>query len=248
MKVHYRLDGPEDAPVLVLASSLGATHAMWDANVDALSRRYRVLRYDHRGHGGSDVPPGPYTVDELAGDVVALLDELELERVSFLGLSLGGAVGMAFALAAPQRLERLVLCCTAAKFGTPEGWVERTQTVREQGLEAIVDAVLERWFTPKLCEEQPQLVDEFRRLFLATPREGYAACCEALRDWDIRSRLAEIEAPTLCIAGADDPSTPPSDLELLENGIPNATLIVMPEARHLANVEQAERFGEAVLA
>jgi 3-oxoadipate enol-lactonase len=248
VRLNYRFDGPEDAPVLVLASSLGATHAMWDANVEALSRRYRVLRYDHRGHGESEVPPGPYTVGELAGDVVALLDELGLERVCFCGLSLGGAVGMALALAAPERLERLVLCCTAAKFGTPDGWVERAQLVREQGLEAIVDAVLERWFTPKLREEQPELVAEFRRTFLGTPREGYAACCDALRDWDVRQRLPEIQVPTTCVAGADDPSTPPSDLELLAHEIPNATLIVIPDARHLANVEQAEAFSLAVLA
>jgi 3-oxoadipate enol-lactonase len=246
--VYHRFDGPPDAPVLVLASSLGATHAMWEANVHALASRHRLLRYDHRGHGQSDVPAGPYTVNELADDVVALLDALELERVSFLGLSLGGAVGMALALRVPERLDRLVLCCTAAKFGTPDGWVERAQIVREQGLEAIVDAVLERWFTPRLREEQPQLVDEFRRVFLATPREGYAACCEALRDWDIRARLPEIEVPTLAIAGADDPSTPPSDLEPLAHEIPNASLIVIPDARHLANVEQPDRFAEAVLA
>jgi 3-oxoadipate enol-lactonase len=221
---------------------------MWGANVDALTRQYRVLRYDHRGHGDSEVGEGPYTVEELAGDVIALLDELELEHVSFLGLSLGGAVGMALALAAPQRVERLVLCCTAAKFGTPEGWAERTEIVRQQGLEAIVDAVLERWFTPKFHQERPQDVAEFRRLFLATPREGYAACCEALRDWDIRPRLPEIEIPTTCIAGADDPSTPPSDLELLAREIPNASLIVIPDVRHLANVEEPNAFSLAALA
>jgi 3-oxoadipate enol-lactonase len=248
VKLHYRFDGADDAPVLVLASSLGATHAMWNSNVDAFTRRYRVLRYDHRGHGASEVPPGPYTVEELAADVIALLDDLELERVSFLGLSLGGAVGMALALASPERIERLVLCCTAAKFGTPEGWAERTQLVREQGLEAIVDAVLERWFTPRLHELEPQVFDEFRSTFLSTPREGYAACCEALRDWDIRTRLPEIEVPTTCVAGADDPSTPPSDLELLAEGIPDAALIVIPDARHLANVEQPEAFALAALA
>jgi 3-oxoadipate enol-lactonase len=246
--LHHRVDGPEDAPVLVLSSSLGTTHEMWDDNVDALAERYRVLRYDHRGHGASEVPPGPYSVAELADDVVELLAGLGSERVTFCGLSLGGAVGQSLARRHPERLERLVLCCTAAKFGTPDMWVERARTVRERGLDAIVEATLERWLSPELADARPEVVARFREMFLATPREGYAACCEALCDWDFSAELPAIEVPTLCIAGADDPSTPPESLELLAHEIPNAELVVLPNARHLANVEQPQRFAEAILA
>jgi 3-oxoadipate enol-lactonase len=247
VSLFHRFDGPADAPVLVLASSLGTTHAMWDGNVADLAHRYRLLRYDHRGHGGSDVPPGPYTVAALADDVVALLDAQGIERADFLGLSLGGAVGQSLARRHPDRVGRLVLCCTAAKFGTPEAWAERARTVREQGLEAIVDAVLARWFTARLRKADPELVARYREQFVATPREGYAACCDALGAWDFRDELASIDVPTLCVAAADDPSTPPPELELLAESIPRAELVVIPDAAHLVNVEQPRRFAEAVL-
>ena len=146
---NYVLEGPELAPVVMFASSLGTTHEMWDAQAEAFTDEFRVLRYDHRGHGGSPAPPGPYTVDELAGDVLALLDELGIESVTFVGLSLGGAVGMTLALRAPERIERLALCCTSRQFGPPETWAERAATVRAEGVEAVADAALERWLTPE---------------------------------------------------------------------------------------------------
>jgi len=248
VRLAHRFDGPDGAPVLVLASSLGTTHAMWDSNVDALAQRFRVLRYDHPGHGATPVPDSSFSVAEMADDVAALLDDEGIERVAFCGLSLGGAVGQSFARRHPDRLERLVLCCTAAKFGEPAGWEERAQTVRKDGLAAIVGAVLERWFTDAQRESQQELVAQFREQFLATPAEGYARCCEALRDWDFRAELPEIEAPTLCIAGDRDPSTPPAELELLAHEIPNAELVVLPDAAHLANVAQPELFAQAVLA
>ena len=248
MNVRHRFDGPETAPVLVLASSLGTTHAMWDANVETLTRRYRLLRYDHRGHGGTAVPQEPFAVADMADDVVELLDGHGIERASFCGLSLGGAVGQSLARRQPERVERLILCCTAAKFGEPAGWEERAQTVRECGLGAIADAVLERWFTAAQRQSQPELVAGFHEAFLATPAEGYARCCEALRDWDFRAELPAIEVPTVCIAGDSDPSTPPAELELLAHEIPDAQLVVLPDAAHLANVAQPERFAEAVLA
>lgn len=246
MKVHHRFDGPPAAPVLVLASSLGTTHEMWDANVEALTRRFRVLRYDHRGHGGTAVPEEPFAVADMADDVVELLDDEGIDRVTFCGLSLGGAVGQSLARRHGERVERLVLCCTAAKFGEPAGWEERARTAREQGLGAIADAVLERWFTGAQRERQPELVAGFHERFRATPVEGYARCCEALRDWDFRSELAAIETPTVCVAGAEDPSTPPAELELLAHEIPDARLVVLPDAAHLANLAQPELFAEAV--
>lgn len=247
MRVHHRFDGPEDAPVLVLSNSLGSTLELWDGNVAALARRYRVLRYDHRGHGRSAAPAGPYTVSELAGDVLELLDELALEQVTLCGLSLGGAVAMWVARYAPARVERLVLCCTAARFGEPEVWAERAATVRERGLEAIVDDVMERWFTPTFRASRPEVVAGFRAMFVATSAEGYAACCDALGGWAFSGELGSIAVPTLALAAADDPATPPEQLELIAAGIPGAELVVLPDCAHLVNVEQPEAFAEAVL-
>jgi 3-oxoadipate enol-lactonase len=246
MKLHHVFDGPEDAPVLVLASSLGTTHAMWDANVDALTRRYRLLRYDHRGHGQSEVPSGPYRIEEMADDVVDLLDELHLRRVSFCGLSLGGAVGMALAAREPARLERLVLCCTSVKFGDPQMWAERAATVRANGTEAIADATMERWFSTGFREREPDVVAGFRAMLAASPDDGYAACCEAIGEWDFRDRIGAIEVPTQVIAGSDDPATPVEQLELIADSIPHARLHVL-EAAHLANVEQPAAFAQAIL-
>ena len=175
--VHHRVEGPDEAPVVVFASSLGTTHEMWDPQAAALAGEYRVLRYDHRGHGRSPVPPGPYTIDELAGDLLALLDDLGIERASLVGLSLGGAVAMHAALQAPERFERVALCCTAMKFGEPETWHERAAAVRAEGMPAVAAAVLERWVTP---DAPAGLRERLEALLLATPPEGYAACCEAL--------------------------------------------------------------------
>lgn len=247
MNLHHRFDGPQDAPVLVLASSLGTTHAMWDANVETLTRRYRLLRYDHRGHGESEVPPGPYWVEELADDVIDLLDRLHLRRVSFCGLSLGGAVGMALASRAPARLERLVLCCTSVRFGDPQTWEERAAVVAAQGTEAIADATMERWFTAAFREREPEQLASFRAMLARSPRDGYAACCQALARWDFRDRLGTIEVPTLAIAGGEDPATPPAQLELIAAGIPHARLVVLDETAHLANVERPDAFARAIL-
>src|SRR5919201_5117141 len=232
MSLHHRLDGDGER-VVVLAGSLGSTLAMWDQQVPALAQRFRVLRYDHPGHGGS---PLLYvrSVEGLTEEVVALLDDLGLESVSFCGLSLGGAVGMRLALDAPERLDRLVLCCTSARFATPDFWEERARIVRESGVEAVADVVLERWFTPEFPD-----VRRYREMLVSTPGEGYARCCEAVRDWDVHGHLGGIRAPTLAIAGADDPSTPPADLEAIATEIPGARLVVLERARHLANVERA---------
>jgi 3-oxoadipate enol-lactonase len=233
--------------VLVLSGSLGTTHELWDPNVDTLTSRYRLLRYDHRGHGGSPVPPGPYSVEELAEDVVELLDELGLGRVSFCGLSLGGAVGMALALRTPARLERLFLCCTAARFGEPETWTERAAVVRAEGPEAVVDGALGRWFTPPFRAAHPDSIERIRRTFVATPREGYAACCDALARWDVRDELASIRVPALVVASEHDPSTPPALLVEIAEGILGSTLVVLPDAAHLVNVERPDAFAAAIL-
>jgi 3-oxoadipate enol-lactonase len=240
---HYVLDGPEHAPAVLFASSLGTTHAMWDAQAAALSGEFRVLRYDHRGHGRSPVPPGPYAIEELADDALALLDELGVERATFVGISIGGAVAITAALRAPERFERLVLCSTAAHFPPPEQWTERAATVRSQGVEAVADGALERWLTP---EAPTELRERMRAMLVSTPREGYAACCEALGRYDVRGRLGALKMPVLAIAGRDDPTTPPPALQAIVDEVPHGRLHVIEHARHLSAVERAEEFNRVL--
>jgi 3-oxoadipate enol-lactonase len=246
VEVHHLLEGPEDAPVLVLSNSLGTTLTMWDEQAPALSERFRLLRYDHRGHGRSPVPPGPYKIEDLGRDVLVLLDRLEVERFSFCGLSIGGMVGMWVAAEAPERVERLVLCCTSSRFA-PDVFDSRARTVRAAGVDAIAAAVVERWFTPAFRVSRPDVIEWARRMLLGTPAEGYAGCCEAIRDMDLSGRLGGIGAPTLVIAGADDPAAPPEDAERIRDSVPDARLVIVPEAAHLANVEQPEAITRAVL-
>jgi len=247
VNVAYRIDGQATKPGLVLSSSLGTTSDLWDAQLPALERDFRVVRYDHPGHGRSPVADEPVTIEALAGGVVGLLDRLELEQASFCGLSLGGMVGMALAFEAPERVDRLVLCCTAAHLGPPAGWYERARLVRAGGTTAIAERVLERWFTERFRTEHPAVGTRFREMLEATPREGYAACCDAIARWDARTRIGAIRAPTLVIAGAEDVATPPEDAAFLAESIPDAELVVLPGAAHLANVEQPERFTRALL-
>jgi 3-oxoadipate enol-lactonase len=240
MTLHHRLDGDHE-PVVVLSGSLGSTLAMWEPQVSALVERFTVLRYDHPGHGGSELPDAR-SVEGLAQEVLALLDELGLDRVSFCGLSLGGAVGMRLALHAPERVDRLVLACTSMRFATPDVWKERARVVREQGVEAIADAVVERWFTPEFRD-----VRRYRDMLVSTPAEGYARCCEAVGGWDARGTLGDVRTPTLALAGADDPSAPPAELQAIAGKIPDARFVVLPQARHLASVERAGEFNDALL-
>ncbi len=244
--VNYALEGPEDAPVLVLSNSLGTTLGMWDGQAPALRERFRLLRYDGRGHGGSPAPPGPYTIGDLGRDVLSLLDRLGVDRASFCGLSIGGMVGMWLASEVPERFERLVLCCTAARLD-PEAWQTRAETVRAEGVGAVADAIVERWFTPQFRASRPKTAQWAGRMLRETDAEGYAGCCEAIRDMDLRDRLASITAPTLVISGADDPAIPPEHGEIIRDAIPDASFEVIPNAAHLANVEQPDEITRAVL-
>lgn len=234
MTLHYVLDGPPDAAVLALPSSLGTTVELWSANVPHWSQSFRVLRYNQ---GGRD------SVEALGRDFIELLDVLGLERVSLCGLSLGGATAMSVAANAPQRIDRLVLACTSARFGEPGPWRERAAFVRRHGLEPIADTIVGRWFTPAA---PPELVARFRELLVGTPRDTYAACCEALADWDFEERLAGVSTPTLVVAAAEDSSTPPDQGRLIADGIDGATFVVLPDAAHFANVEQSEAFSKLV--
>jgi 3-oxoadipate enol-lactonase len=237
--VNYRLDGDGDR-VLVLSGSLGSTLELWEPQLPVLIPRFRVLRYDHPGHGSSPLL-AETTVSSMARQVVELLDELGIASLSYCGLSLGGAVGMRLALDEPARVEKLILCSTSARFASPEFWQERADTVRRDGVEAIADVVLERWFTAAFRN-----VRRYREMLLSISTEGYARACEAIRDWDVRGELGGISAPTFALAGADDPSTPPADLEAIVAEIPGAELVVVDGARHLVNVERADEFNDAV--
>jgi 3-oxoadipate enol-lactonase len=247
IEVHHRVDGPPGAPVLVLSHALGLSMAMWDPQLEGLSRALRVVRYDHRGHGGSPVTPGPYTIGELGGDLVKLLDRLGLERVSFCGVSLGGMVGLWLAANAPERVDRLVLCGTAARMPRPEDYAARARLVRQRGMAAIADGVIGRWFTPTFPNRRPDLVAWIRSLLLATQPEGYAGACEAVASMDLRDDLARIGAPTLLIAGAEDPATPPELSGEIARRVKSATVVVTPGASHLANVEQPEAITGQIL-
>lgn len=246
IRLHHRFDGPTTAPVLLLSNSLGTNLTMWDAQIPALTKRWRVLRYDSRGHGRSDAPAGPYTIDRLGRDAVGLLDALGLGRIDLCGLSKGGMVGMWLGINAPARIGRLALTNTAAYLGPPETWEARMALVSAQGMAGVAQGVIERWFTPGFRAREPAAVDRVRAMLLATEPRGYLGCCAAIRDLDLRTGLGRITAPVLVIGGSVDPSTPPAKSEEIAAAIPGARLVML-EAAHLSNIEQAEAYTAALL-
>jgi len=245
LSLHYALAGPEGAPTLVLSNSLGSDLSMWDPQMAVLERRYRIVRYDARGHGRSSVTAGPHTVQQLANDVLRMLDELQLARVHFCGLSVGGLVGMWLAARVPERVDRLALCNTAARIGTVESWHARMEAARTEGLPGIAEAVLERWFTPGFRRREPAAVARARAMLEATPLEGYLGCCAAIRDADAGGELAAISAPTLVIAGSQDAATPPAQGRALAEAIAGARYVELAAA-HLSNIEEADAFTAAL--
>src|SRR5687767_11645430 len=209
--LYYRLEGAEGQPVVVLAHSLGLDHGMWDAQVEALSPHFRVLRFDTRGHGASSVAQGDYTIEELAGDVIALADALDVPTFAYCGLSLGGMIGMWLAVHAPDRLTHLVLANTTARVSDPSAMEARRKAVLSDGMAAVADMVMSRFFTPASLTRNAPSVASARRTLLATPAVGYAGCCAAIRDMDQRADLARIDVPTLVISGDQDISMPWSE-------------------------------------
>ena len=245
--VHHVVSGREDGPVVVLSNSLGSTHAMWDANLAGLEQHFRVVRYDTRGHGGSPVPAGPYSIDDLARDLVALLDRLGVERAHVVGLSLGGMTAMRLAARNPERVDRMVVLCTGARLDPCSAWHDRAATVRAEGTGAVAEAVVQRWFTTGLLAADPDTRAASEAMVAATPAEGYAGCCEVIAEMDLSDDLAAITAPTLAIAGADDPATPPAHLEAIAQGVQHGRLLVVPDAAHLANAEQPDVVTAAII-
>lgn len=239
--------GPAGAPVVMLSHSHFSDHRMWRPQIDALAERFRVVAYDTRGHGASGVPKGPYSLDDLAGDALELMDALGFEEVNFVGLSMGGMIGMTLALKAPERVRSLLLCDTAAEM--PAGvWDERIATARAKGIAPLLEPTMARWFTPEFRTSTPETIAWIRGIASGTATDGYIACAEAIRAMRLVPRLGDIRAPTRVIVGAQDPATPVAAAEVLAARIPAAELVVIDQAAHLANLEQSAAFTEAMLA
>jgi 3-oxoadipate enol-lactonase len=237
--VSRSLEGPLDAPAVVLGSSLGTTRAIWEPQRPLLAAERRVVSYDHRGHGESPVPPAPYSIGDLGGDVLALLDALGLASVAYCGLSLGGMVGLWLAANAPERIESLIVICSSAHPGAPERWAQRAATVRAAGTtEPIVDAVMANWFTADFATHSPQRFAAAKAMLLSSPVEGYVGCCNAIEGLDLRRRLPQITAPTLVISAAGDGSLPPEHGREIATAIPGARFELLPHGAHIANVEE----------
>lgn len=245
LRQHYELVGPEERRVLVLSHSIGTTTEMWKHVAPTFAKRFRVLNCDTRGHGGSSVPDGPYSIADLGRDVLALLDRLDIGQCIFCGLSLGGMIGIWLGIHAPERLEKLILANTAARIGTRNMWNARIRSVQEGGMAAIADAVMERWFTSAFRQASPAVVAPVRQMFLDTPPNGYVACCEAIRDADFTTDLSAIRTPTLVIAGRDDPATTPDDARFLAQNISGARYVEL-ETAHLSPIENPDGFSGAV--
>lgn len=243
-QLHYRVDGAA-GPWLVFCNSLGTDLHMWDAQVEALSTRFRVLRYDRRGHGRSTAAPGPYTLADLGGDVLALMDALEIERAHFCGLSIGGLVGQWLGIHAPERIERLVVCATAVKIGTAESWNQRIALVQDKGLTPLLDATADRWFTPDFIAANPGVVKDILARFAAVSAEGYAGCCAALAGADLGADIGRITVPVLAISGDDDPVCTPDDLQAIADGVADGRHLSLP-GRHIVNIESAGAFSSAL--
>ena len=230
------VEGRRNAPILMFANSLGTTLDMWAGQTQALGEHFAILRYDTRGHGGSVATPGPYRIADLADDAIAIMDVLELPQINFCGLSMGGMIGLWLGMNAPSRIRRLVVANSAAQIPPAQLWNDRIAMVRDNGMAAIADAVSQRWFTADFIYRQPDTVNVIKRMIIDTPVEGYAACCAAVRDFDVREEMGNISLPVLVIAGDADPATPPQMTREIANAITGSRFESLPAA-HLSNIE-----------
>lgn len=244
-QVSFQVEGEVGRPCLMFSNSLGTDMHMWDGQAAFLQREFRIIRYDTRGHGGSSTVAGPSSLAQLGGDVLSLLDALDIERTHFCGLSMGGAVAQWLGIHAPRRLNKLVIANSAPRIGTPQGWLDRAAQVRASGMDAVADGAAARWFTPGYIEREPQQVAALVAGLRAGSAEGYAACCDALAAADLRGQLSGISAPTLLIAGAHDPVTTVADAAAMLEQIPRATMVTL-DASHISNIEAEPAFNLAL--
>lgn len=247
IEMSYVMEG--SGPTVTLSHSLGTDLSMWDEQARALSARYRVLRYDTRGHGGTSAPPGAYTLELLADDVAGLLGALGITETHFVGLSMGGMIGQTLALRHPGMVQSLVLCDTTSRYPAEAApiWEERIRVVQGQGMEAIVEATLERWFTPAFRRRRPEVMDRVRGMIRRTPVPGYVGCCHAIPKINLTDRLREIRCPALVVVGEEDPGTPVAMAREIQAALPAAELAVLRSASHLSAIEQAEEFNRVLL-
>ena len=250
IQINCELSGKEKAPVVVLSHSLACSMVMWRPQLDLLEPHFQVLRFDTRGHGSSDAPAGSYTLAQLVDDTIGILDELDFDRVYWVGLSMGGMIGQGLALDHPDRIERLVLADTAAIIPDEAQpvWQERLDAVQSEGMPTVAESTLERWFTPRYLEQNPSEIDQIRQQILATPVAGYVGCSEAIRRLNYLNRLSAIQTPTLIMVGADDLGTPVAASEAMHAQIKGSQLVVIPDAAHLSNIEQAQFFNDHLIA
>ena len=247
-RLFYQVEGPPDAPAVLFSNSLGTDLRMWEPQARSLATRFRVVRYDSRGHGRSDAPPGPYTLDQLSGDALALLDALDIARAHVCGLSLGGMVALSLAANHPDRLHRAVFANTAARIGSEASWSERIAGVRAGGMGGIRDAVVARFLLESFRQSHPETERAVSEMLQSTPPAGYISACEALRDADLRGVVGQITTPALIIAGEHDQSTPPAQARELHAAIAGSQLVILSDASHLSNLEQPEQFTAHLLA
>jgi 3-oxoadipate enol-lactonase len=245
-QINVDIQGSQDAPVLMLSNSLGTDLHMWDDQMADWTKHFRVVRYDRRGHGKSDVPKGPYSMERFGRDVLSIMDALDIETINWCGLSMGGMVGQWLGANAPDRIDRLILSNTNYNYADKGPWNDRIKFVREKGLAALVDPNMERWFTKGFRERAPQSIAHMKSIFLTTKPEGYIACCEAIRDMDFTASNPSIAAPTLVIVGSQDPATPPAQGEAIARQIKDAKVAAL-DAAHIANIEQPKLYAETVI-
>lgn len=244
--IHYEIEGDEKKPVLMFCNSLGTTLHMWDGQMPEVKQHFRVLRYDRRGHGKSGVPAGPYNMEMLGRDALAVMDAAKVDKINWCGLSMGGMVGMWIGANAPQRVNKLILSNTSSYFENKQVWNDRIKTVKEKGLGAILQGTLERWFTKPFRDRAPEKVQKIADMFNNTKAEGYIGCGEAVRDMDHREILKKITAPTMVIAGSQDAGTTPEMGKFVSDNIRGAKL-TMFDAAHIANVECEADYTKAVI-
>lgn len=249
LSIRYELQGPREAPVVACSHCLAGDLGIWNGQARGLDREFRVLRYDTRGHGGTSVPEGPYSMEMLTGDLLALLDGLGISKVHFMGISMGGMIGQMFALHHPERVGGLVLCDTTCRVPPEAGpvWQERIEAAREGGMAALTEQTLERWLSPEFRRQRPEVEAVIRRMIESTPVQGFEGCCRAIREFDVSDKVAEIAAPTLIMVGENDPGTTVETARDLQGRIPGSELHILPGAYHLSNVEAEKEFNERLM-